>query len=67
MILIQREKHNKIVLLAKSSLKKKLNKVEVLIAKALIDSCICHEEFVSLNNVLKEYDDMKEKIKSLKT
>ena len=34
-------KHNKIVLLAKS----KLNSVEVLISKALIDSVISHDEF----------------------
>ena len=34
-------KHDKIVLLAKS----KLNSVEVLISKALIDSVISHDEF----------------------
>ena len=34
-------KHNKIVLLAKS----KLNSVEVLISKDLIDSVISHDEF----------------------
>ena len=28
---------------------------------------ISQNEFVSVNNVLKEYDDMKEKIKYLKT
>ena len=36
--------------------KSKLNTIEVLIFKALID------EFVLMNNVLKEYDDMKEEI-----
>ena len=35
--------------------KSKLNSIEVLISKALIDSNISDNEFVSLNNVLKEY------------
>ena len=48
------KKHDKIVLLAKS----KLNGTEVLISKALIDSNLVDEEFVSINNVLKEYDNM---------
>ena len=47
--------------------KYKLNSTEVLISKALIDSNISHDEFVLINNVLKEYDDMKEKIENLKT
>ena len=59
----KKKKHNKIVLLVKS----KLNSIEVLISKALIDSNISHDEFVSINNVLKEYEEMKEKIKNLKT
>ena len=54
-----KKKHDKIVLLAKS----KLNMVEVLISKALIDSVISDDEFVLVNNVLKEYEDMKEEIK----
>ena len=33
----------------------------------VFDSVISHDEFVLKNNVLKEYDKMKEKIKSLKT
>ena len=33
----------------------------------LIDSSINKEEFVLINNVLKEYDDMKEEIKNIKT
>ena len=59
----KRKKHDKIVLLAKS----KLNSIEVLIAKALTDSVFSHDEFVLINNVLKEYDYMKEEIKNLKT
>ena len=34
---------------------------------ALIDSCISHDEFVLVNNVLKQYDDMKEQIINKKT
>ena len=41
-----------------------LNTIEVPTSKALIDWNISHNEFVSLNNVLKEYDDMKEEIKN---
>ena len=47
--------------------KYKLNSTEVLISKALIDSNISHGELVLINNVLKEYDDMKEKVENLKT
>ena len=54
------KKHDKIVLLAKS----KLNSIEVLISKALIDSVIIHDQFVLINNVLKEYNEMKEGIKN---
>ena len=56
----KRKKHDKIVLLAKS----KLNNIEVLISKALTDSNISHDEFVLINNVLKEFYDMKEEIKN---
>ena len=38
-----------------------------LISNALIDSIISHDEFVLINNVLKEYGDMKEEAKNLKT
>ena len=59
----KKKKHDKIVLLAKS----KLNRIEVLISKALIESVISHDEFVLVNNVLKGDDEMKEEIKNLKT
>ena len=36
----------------------------ILISKVLIDSNIIHNEFVSVNNVLKEFNDLKEKIKN---
>ena len=48
------------MLLAKS----KLNSLEVLISQPFIDSNICNDEFVLINNVLKEFYNMKEKIKS---
>ena len=35
--------------------------------KALIDLVISNDEFVLINNVLKEYREMKEEIKNLKT
>ena len=46
----EKKKHDKIVMLAKS----KLNSIEVLIFKALIDSNINHDKFVLINNVLKQ-------------
>ena len=56
----KRKRHDEIVLLAKT----KLNTIEVLISRALVDSCISRKKYVLINNVLKEYD---EEIKSLKT
>ena len=46
--------------------KSKLNSIEVLLSKALIDSVISHDEFVLINNALKKYNEMKEETKSLK-
>ena len=56
--IIKKTKHNKIVFLVKS----KLNSIEVLIPKALIDSVISYDEFVLINNLLKEHNEMKEEI-----
>ena len=53
------KKHDKRALLAKP----KLNSIEVFISKALIDSNISHDKFVLINNVLKEFYDIKEEIK----
>ena len=53
----KKKKHIKIVLLAES----KLNSVEVLISTY---SVISHDELFLINNELKEYYDMKEKIKN---
>ena len=49
-----RKKHDKIVLLVK-----KLNTIE---AKDLIDSYISDNKFVSVNNVIRKYDYLKEAI-----
>ena len=51
----RKKKQNKIVLLRKM----KLDTIDVLISKSLIDSYISHDEFVSVTNVLKEYNEMK--------
>ena len=44
--------------------KNKLNTAKIIISKALTDSYISHKEFVSINNVLKEYNDIKKGIKN---
>ena len=54
----KKKKHAQIVLLAKT----KLNTTEVFI----IDLFISRDEFLVVNNPLREYDDSKEKIKNLK-
>ena len=59
----KKKKHYKIVFLGKD----KLNTIEVLISQALINSYISHDEFVSVNNVLREYYEMKEEIKNPET
>ena len=43
-----------------------LDSVLILVSKALIDSFVSHDEFVLVNNVLWEYDAMKEQMKNLK-
>ena len=63
LIIKKKKKHDKIVLLTKA----KLNTIEVLTSRVLIDSCINHDEFVLVNNLLREYGDMKEAIKNTKT
>ena len=51
-----KEIHNKIVLLAKA---KAVKYSWILISKALIDPCISHNEFVLIDNELKEYGKVK--------
>ena len=55
----KKNKHQKIVLSAKS----KLDSIEVLIYKILINLIIIHDKFVLINNILKEFYSMKKKIK----
>ena len=57
-----KKKNEKMVFLANS----KLNSIEVLISKALIDSVIGLDEFVLKNNAQKEYRKLKEEIKNYK-
>ena len=57
-----KKKYDKIVLLGKD----KLNTIEVLNSKILIDSHISHDEVV-LVNLLRQYNEMKEEIKNIKT
>ena len=47
-IIKRKKKHEKVVLLAKT----KLNSIEVVISKALTDSYISHDEFISVNNAI---------------
>ena len=60
MIKKKMKKLDKIVLLAES----KLNSIAVLISKALINLNISYDEFMLINNVPKEFYDMKEEIKN---
>ena len=60
-LLKKKKKYDKIVLLAKTI----LNTVEVLISKVVIGSYIYHDKFVSISNVLREYNKLKEEIKNL--
>ena len=59
-----KKKHDKIVLLAKS----KLNTIEVVTFKVLINLNISHVINISflINNMLKEYDNMNKEIKKLR-
>ena len=44
-----------------------LNSIEVLISRASSDSDISHDEFILVNNALKENDDMSKPIKKFKS
>ena len=41
--------------------------IEVLHFRSLAGSCITHDEFALVSNILKQYDDLKEEIKNMKT
>ena len=59
---IEKIKQNDLINKKQKKVCKILNTIEVLISKALIDSNISQDEPILINNVLKEYDKMKEKI-----
>ena len=61
-IIKKRSKCDKIVLLGRV----KLNAMEVLISKDLIDSYITHDKFFSVNIVLREYNETKKEVKNPK-
>ena len=44
--------------------KSKLNTIEVLLSEDLVDSDTSHDEFVSINNSLKEFYNIKEEVKN---
>ena len=52
--------HDEIVLLGKV----KLNTIKILISKSVIDSYISHDEFISVDSVLREHNEMKQEIKT---
>ena len=58
----KKKKKNMVALLPKA----KLNTIEDLISRALIDSYISQNEFALVNNTLRKYGDMKDAIKNLK-
>ena len=45
--------------------KSKLNSIEALVSRVLTDSFISQDDFVLINDVLKEYNKMEEEIKNL--
>ena len=61
---INKKNKNKIVLSKVLLAKSKLNSIVVLISQVLINSNIWHDEFVLINNVVKEFYDMKKEIKN---
>ena len=42
--------------------KDKVNTTKVLISKAFLNSYIIHDEFVSIENVLREYNEIKNSV-----
>ena len=59
----KKKKHNKIIALARN----KLNIIETLISKALIDFDISHEEFSKIIYEKNSYEQMKDNIRSVKS
>ena len=57
----KKKKHDKILMLAKH----KLNSIEILVSKALIDMEISHEEFISILKEKDKYEKMKKNVKNV--
>ena len=57
----KKKKHNKIVMLARS----KLNSIESKISEALINNEISHEDFMTIINEEKKYQELKESIRMM--
>ena len=58
-----RKKYDRVILLVENE----LITIKALISKDLSDSYTSLDQYISVTNVLKEYDDMKEAIKNSKT
>ena len=59
----KKKKHNKIVKLARS----KLNSIECWISETLIHNEISYEDFMTIINEAKEYEELKESIRMMNT
>ena len=59
----KKKKHDKIVVLARS----KLNSTETKISEALIGNEISHEHFTTITNEEKNYRELEESIRMMKT
>ena len=57
----KKKKHNKIVMLARS----KLNSIECKISEALINNEISHQDFMTILNEEKKYQELKESIRMM--
>ena len=57
----KKKKHDKILMLAKS----KLNNIESLVCKALIDMDISHKEFITILKEKDKHEKMKENVRNL--
>ena len=57
----KKKKHDKILMLAKS----KLNNIESLISRALIDMEISHKEFTTILKEKNKYEKMKENVRNI--
>ena len=58
---MKRKTQYKIVLLRKAN----LDSIEAIIFKALTDLYICCDKLVSVNNVIREYNETTEEVKNL--